>query len=77
MIRGDCPGSFQPAKPDLTSFATVGTCPHPECGMVLAVDKLGRMRAHKLPSQRQLERRREYLAYKQRNVSEQPHEVTP
>jgi hypothetical protein len=32
--------------------------------MVLAVDRLGRMRAHKLPSDRQLQRRREYLEYK-------------
>ena len=64
MIRGDCPGSSQPAQPetDGPKVPTTGRCP--ECDMLLGVDLLGRMRAHKLPSERQLQRRREYLEHK-------------
>jgi hypothetical protein len=76
-MRPQCPGSFHPAKPDLPSYATVGTCQHPDCEQTLAVDTAGRMRAHKLPSAHQLQRRREYLAYKQRAVSGHLHEQSP
>lgn len=61
MTRGYCPGSGKPAKPDVPSYAITGICP--ECDMRLAIQPDGRMRQHKEPSERQLERRREYLEH--------------
>jgi hypothetical protein len=61
MTRDYCQGSGKPAKPDVRSFGVTGVCP--ECDMRLAIQPDGRMRQHKLPSARQLERRREYLTH--------------
>jgi hypothetical protein len=61
MIRPDCPGAGQPAV-HLEKYKTAGACPG--CHLIIGVDFAGRMRPHKVPSERQIARRREYLEHK-------------